>query len=618
MANQARDVRRPGLRTIVGIAILVGVIAGGGALLLRGGESQPVTSYSLIMPRYGELIATVSATGQIEPVQTVNVSFAATGRITEVLVDVGDLVTAGQPLAHTDTRELRLRLRQAETALVQARATYETLRAGATRAELAAALAQLEQARGQLLQIQGGVTEADLLAARSQLEQAQALLERLRAGPKQSDLEIAEARIREAELRLQSQRDQLSAAKTSAQIQLDQAANALTQAQSRYSTAKQNWEYVQATGADPIVRQTADPNRPGQTRPNMLNDSQRQQYYDAFVQAEAALRTAEENVAQAQVSYDNARTTEASGVELAEGQIQIAEANRDQLVAGADPDQIASARAQVAAARASLEKLGGDQRIGALQAAQAAVALAAANLEQLEAGPSSIDLQAAEAQVENAMAAVELAQLAVDEATLTAPFAGSVAEINLKVGEIPSPARPALVLTDLSRFYVNVTVDEVDISRIEASQPVTLTLDALPDTALAGSVESIAPLALTTSAVSSYRVRIAIMDIDQRVRPGMSANADIVVARKERVLLVPRRAVRNDRGQLVADIVNDPSLCGLSREQWPAEPALSAASVQTGLSNEQLIEIIAGLNTESCVYVEGIETRFNPLEGRPR
>lgn len=612
-----RGITRRALITAIGLVLIVAACAAV-VFFFRGGQQAPVRSYGLVNPRVDTLIATVNATGQIAPVQTVNLSFAVTGRVAEVLVRPGDTVEKGQPLARLDTRELELRLAQAEAQLAQAQANLDRLLAGPSPAEIAAAEAQLAQAAGQLRQVEGSVTTADMRAAEEQLRQAEARLNQLLNGPRESDVQTAEARIREAELNLERQRAQLSAAKTNAQIQLEQAVNQLTQAQSRYSTAKQNWEYVRETGADPIVRTVADPNRPGQTRPNILNDSQRQQYYDAFVQAEATLRSAENAVAQAQVNYDNARQAEANGVELAEGQVAVARANRDLLFATPEPDVLAAARAQVASARAALDRMRGDQRGGQLEAARAAYEAARANLERLRADPRSADLAASRAQVDGARAARDLARLTLDEAVLKAPFSGVVAEVNLKVGEAPSPGRPAIVLANLERFYVDVTVDEIDITRVSVGQPVTLTLDALPEVTLAATVETIGPLALPQAAVTSYQVRIGIPNTDPRVRAGMSVGADIVVAERDNALLVPRRAVRSDRGRLIVDVVRDPGLCAAPPEQRPARPDLESREVTVGLSNDQAIEILSGLDPQACVYVEGVDQRFTFFTGPPR
>ena len=602
--------------SVIGLLLVVGACALG-VMLFRTTQRPPTHTFSLIYPRYETLIATVNATGQIEPAQVANLTFTSAGRVREVLVKVGDVVNKGDPLARLDTRELELRVAQAEAGLAQAQANYEKLLAGATPEEIAAAEAQVAQASGQLRQAQGSVTAADLRAAEAQLQQARAQLAQLEAGPQVADLRAAEAQLQQAQATLAAQRDQLSAAKTNAQLQLQQAADTLIQAQARYSTAKWNWEYVQQTGSDPVVRTVADPTQPGGTRPNKLNDTQRQQYYEAFVQAEAALHSAESAVQQAQVAYDEARQAEITGIQAAEAQVAAAQANLDKLRAGSTADQLAAARAQLAAAQANLDKLRGEQRRGAIQAAQAGLTQAQANLDRLRAGPQPSDLALARAQMAAAQAELDLARLALEEATLTAPFAGTVAEVNLQAGEALSPTAVPIVLADLSRFHVDVAVDEIDVPRLAVGQPVTLTLDALPGLALPGMVEAISPLATPRAAVTSYQVRIITTAIDPRVRPGMSANADIVVARKPNVLLVPRRAVRNDRGRLVVDLPQDPSICALPPERRPPNPALVQREVTTGLSNELLIEITSGLDTQTCVYVEGIDARLRLFEGPP-
>jgi HlyD family secretion protein len=615
-ARRAPQGRRRTILTIIGLVTAVALCAAA-FFALRGPAAQAPRNYTLINPRYDTLVATVNAAGRIEPARIVDLSIAGAGRVAEVLVAVGDRVGSGAILARLDDRELQLRVAQAQAALTQAQAAYERLLAGPSRAEVEAAEAQLAQAQAQVQQVRGSVTGADLRAAQEQVRQAQARLARLLGNPNTSEVQTADAQIREAEITLERQRSQLSSAKNSAAAQLDQAVNTLTQAQARYATAKRNWEYARDTGNDPVVPEVSDPTRASGRRANRLTDGQLQQYYDAFVQAEAALRSAEESVTLAQLTYDNARTAEATGVELAEGQLQVAQAQRAQLFAPADTDQVAAARAQLEAARASLEKLGGDQRAGAVAAAEAGLAAAQANLARLTADPPAPDVAQAQAQVQSAQAALDSARLALEEATLRAPFAGIVAEVNLKAGESPSPALPAFVLADLSAYVVDVSVDEIDVSRLAVDQPASLTIDALPDLVLNGRVESIAPLASQQSAVAAYLVRIVIDGADERVRAGMSIGADIVVAQAENVLLVPRRAVVNDRGRFVVEVVEDAGLCAVPSEQHPAELRRTQRDVEVGLRNEQVIEIRGGLTPAECVYVEGLDARFTLFGGPP-
>ncbi len=609
---------RPRRRQLV-IALLIGLLiagSGAGIFVWRSRGAAPSLGYTLIQPRRGTIIATVNASGQIAPTRTANLSFGSPGRVSAIAVQVGDRVSAGQVIASIDDRDLALRVGQAQAQLAQARAANDRVLAGASPEEIAAARAQLAQAAGQLVQVQGSVTPADLRAAESQLAQAQLQLQRLQAGPRQPDVQTADAKVREAELGLDRQRTQLSAAKTSAELQLQQSTNALTQSQSRYATASQNWEYVQQTGADPIVRNVADPARPGKTRPNKLNDSQRQQYYDAFVQTEAALHNAEQSVTAAEVALENARQAEAGGVELAEGQLAVAQQNREQLFAAPEADAIAAARAQLASAQANLTKLRGGQRDGQLSAAAAGEEVARANLSRLTADPRSFEIGSAQAQVDAAQAALDLAKLSREQATIVAPFAGVVAEVNARVGETAPAVRPAVVLADLSSFTIDVAVDEIDISRVAPRQPVSMTLDALPGLTLPGTVAGIAPLASDQSGVTSYVVRIIAAPSDARVRSGMSVSADIQVARKDDALLVPRRTVRNERGKLVVDAVS--IACGTAPAQLPAAPERAQREVTTGLSNEQVIELLGGASDADCLYVEGIDSTFALFRGPPR
>ena len=588
------------LLTIAGLGLIVALAIGGFFFIQRGqSQAEQRLNYSLVLPQRGPLSATVNAAGSIQPRETRNLSFTSAGIIAEVLVKVGDTVRRETPLARLDSRELELRVRQSEASLAQTRTSYEKLLAGVGPAELAQAQAQLAQARAQLRQVQGGVTVQDLSAARAQVDQARANLSRLQDGPKTFDVQQAQAQLDQATANSQSQRDSLSAAKVRADSQLEQAANTLRNAQDEYSRVY--WQNRNLEG--------------------QLAGFNRELPQDARDREALALRTvqnAEENLAQAQSALEQARKNEVSGVAVAETQVTSAQANLDRLFAGPERDQLAAARAQLAQAEASLSKLQGDQRGGSVAVAGAGVANAEANLERVSAPRRAEDLAAAQAQILGAEAALEQAQLALERATLVAPIDGTIAEVNLKSGELLSATRPAIILADLQSFYVDVTVDEIDVAQIELGQPVDLSLDALPDLAFSGEVIRINPLSTVGANVTSYSVRIEAAAASPKIRPGMSANADIVVAAKDNVLAVPRRAVRVERGLYFVDVTVDQALCLADRATWPPTPPTQPVEVSTGLSNDLLIEIISGdLVETSCIYVEGLDARLEPFSGPP-
>jgi HlyD family secretion protein len=587
----AGRVRRQAL--LVGFGLLVIIGAGAWSAHMLPAFQADTRPFTLLYPRYETLDATVNAAGQVKPERVVNLSFRSQGRVSEVLVQDGDVVQQGQPLVRLDDRELRLRVQQAQAALDLAQASYHKLQVGASPEQIAAAEAQVRQANGQLRQIEGSVTPADIRAAEAQLAQAETQLKQVQAGPTPDDLHVAELRLQQAQDNLETQRTQLSAAKTNAQQRLEVAANLLRNRQTDYSRIYWANRQIEAKTSLPQFRA------------------------DQETEAQRAVENAQLVVDQSQIAYEQARQAEINGVSAAEAQVGSAQAELDKLRLGSPASQVAQAQAEVAAARANLERLRGDQHGGALEAAQAARDQAQANLEPLRNGALSDDLAVAQAQVHSALAALELAKLALGDATLTAPFAGTILHVNAVPGELPDPTVAPVTLADVSHFQVDLIVDEIDVSRVHAGQPVRLTLDALSDTTLSGQVESISAGAIAKSSVTAYQVRVVITSHEPQARAGMSANADIVVQHVQHALVVPRRAVQTQDGRDIVEVLTDPAICALPPEQQPRDPERVPRAVRTGLRDDQMVEISDGLDERACVYVEGVDARMDLLTPLP-
>lgn len=594
--NTAQHIRRIG-GTLVGLLLLIGLVYAG----LRWWGSQPAPveepTYTLHYPGRQALEATVNTTGSMQPREVLNLNFSISGVVVDVLVDIGQTVRQGEVLARLDTSELDLSVERAEASLAQARATYEQQLAGATPEEIARAQAELAQSQAQLGQTQGNVTAQDIAAAEAQLAEARARLAQLGAGAPQPDRDAALARLERANNNLQSQRDSLSAAKTQAQLQMEQAANAVRDRQTAYSNIYwENRELERQVGANNLAQRSRDREE----------------------EALRAVQNAEADLELARIAYEEAQQAEITGIQIAEADVRSAQAELDSLLEGATPDELAAARAQVAQAEATLAQLVGQERASSVAAAQAGVARAQANLEALTTEPRAVDIAAAEAAVREAEVALEQARLERLKAVLRAPIDGTIAEMNLKLAEAPDTTLPDVVLADLTSFYVDVTVDEIDVAQLDVGQDVALTLDALPDLELTGSIQTISPLSTEEAAVTSYNVRITTPASDPRVRAGMSANADITVDRKDAALVVPRRAVRTEGGQLLLDMPVDQSLCTADPATLPPLPELRTVEIETGLRNESVIEVISrNLDEQTCVYIEGVVTRFQPLSGPP-
>ena len=102
---------------------------------------------------------------------------------------------------------------------------------------------------------------------------------------------------------------------------------------------------------------------------------------------------------------------------------------------------------------------------------------------------------------------------------------------------------------DLSRPEAHAYVDETDIGKVSAGQPTSFTVDAYPDREFAGSITAIYPKALIQRNVVTYDVVIAVDNRDGLLRPDMTTNVTITVARREQALSVPNGAVRREGGE---------------------------------------------------------------------
>lgn len=451
----------------------------------------------------------IVADARVVPVQSVNVRFQITGTVAELLVKEGDQVAADAPLARLDSRDVDIGIEHAQVVIEQAQANYNRLVEGASTEDIAAAEAQVTQAQAGLRQATANVTAQDIAAAKAQLEQARATLAQLEAGPKATQVTSARANLDAAQANLQAQRDGLSQAKTNAQLQIDQASNQLRDRQADYSRIY--WS-----------------NRELEDQLSKIDQDLPQSNKDLEEQALHAVENAESAVNTAKLAYNQATLAEKSGLAAAEARVRDAQALLDQLLAGADKDQLAAARAQVSQAQANLTRLQGDQRSASLDAASAGITSARANLDRVKAGPRAAELAQAKTQIKAAEVGLKDAQLLLDKTTLRAPFAGTIAELNLKVGEVLDVTKPAAVLADFTQWQIETEdLTELSVVRINVGDEAKITFDALPSIELTGNVSQIKPIGRNSQGDIVYTVVIRPTSWDERLRWNMTASVTI-------------------------------------------------------------------------------------------
>ena len=195
---------------------------------------------------------------------------------------------------------------------------------------------------------------------------------------------------------------------------------------------------------------------------------------------------------------------------------------------------------------------------------------------------------AAKADVAQTQARVNATRVEQSRTVLYAPFAGTIAKIVGEVGEYSTPSPPgvptppAIDLIDDSCLYVRAPMDEVDAPKITAGQVVRISFDALPKQSFPGTVKRVAPY------VSAVEKQARTVDIEATLDPdkapprllvGYSADVEVVLAVRDKVVRVPTSALQEGGKVLVAG----------------PDGTLQERKIKTGLANWEFTEVLEGL-----------------------
>jgi HlyD family secretion protein len=184
-----------------------------------------------------------------------------------------------------------------------------------------------------------------------------------------------------------------------------------------------------------------------------------------------------------------------------------------------------------------------DSAVAQLEASQASVSSSQAALEVTQA-----QLAAAEAQVKQKQASLDLAEVDLRNTLIRAPVDGIVVSRNVDVGQTVAASLQAptlfLIAQDLTKMQVDTNVDEADIGRVALEQEATFTVDSYPGQTFRGRVMQIRQAPQVIQNVVTYNTVVAVANPDLKLKPGMTANVKLLVARRENALLVPNAVFR--------------------------------------------------------------------------
>jgi HlyD family secretion protein len=244
---------------------------------------------------------------------------------------------------------------------------------------------------------------------------------------------------------------------------------------------------------------------------------------------------------------------------------------------------------------------------------------------QATARQAEASLKSAEAEVTQARGSLNQNRVNLDHSIITAPVDGIVISRNVDVGQTVAASMQAptlfVIAKDLTRMQVNASIDEADIGKIALGQRVAFHVDAYPNETFSGTVSQVRLDPVVAQNVVSYVTVIDVPNKEMKLKPGMTANVTVEIARADAVLHVPNAALRfrpadgaaGEARQASAESAPGaaPSPNAQPRERrprvWVLESGqLKAVAVQVGISDGTTTAITGGELAENAQVVTGL------------
>ena len=560
--------------------------------------------YDYIVAERGDLIQEVSVTGRVKAAESADLAFETSGRIAEIFVKIGEDVEAGQELISLNNEDIKALKRQAQAGVSSAQALLQQYQAA--------------------------------------LEAQQAKLDELKRGTRPEEIQIAETAVFNAEQAWADAKRKLENAKNKAEVDLQEVYNsALTALPKAVNSGKTalltltDIQYAHFTGSDQDSTRIANAKEIavyallgtqnagrwttnfistlnggvyGQVQDTVANPTHENIEGSLLATVDALQKV--KNALDAVPTSVALTTTERVNLETEKSNIstEITTVSGKQQLIGV---QKAANESSIAAAEANVTT------------AKNALATAQDQLDLKRAGYTPEQIKAQEAQVKQAEASVNAQRAAIsqawanvqnyqaqiDKTILKAPISGTVSRLEVKVGEIVFPSSstyevqvPAVSLISEGDYEIEISIPEVDITKVNIGDKAKVTLDAYgSDVVFSAEVATIDPAETLIEGLATYQTTMIFTEVDERIKSGMTANVDILTASKDDVIVIPQRAVITKEGKKIVRILeekSDPEKPGKTIEE------LIEVEVVTGLrGSEGEIEIVEGVKEDDKIVI---------------
>ncbi|MCZ6680573.1 MAG: HlyD family efflux transporter periplasmic adaptor subunit [Candidatus Poribacteria bacterium] len=443
----------------------------------------------------------ISATGNLEPLLDVEIKSNVEGEIIKLYVDEGDYVEKDQVLVEIDPEQYLEQKKQAA-------------------ADVAAAGAQLKQAELNI--------ELKLAELESQLGQAQDNV-RIAEASLKTTLAESQTRILQAETDLQTTRnalDQDQIALEQAKISLNQAKITLSELEASLKSAK-------------VALDTAK-----------AEYERNKDLFEKELVSTKSLEEAESRQASAEAQYESASQRVESQKETVSSQAKTIETRES---------AIRTRQGTVKYQKLNVEKLR-EMRNAQEEQSQLQLQITRTRLVEIE---QTIDNETVVVEQGKVSAGANLlrreSNLKNQEerlgwTTIQAPMAGTVTLLEIEEGEIVTSGRsafsqspPLMTIADLSKMVVKTYINEVDMERLRLDQVAEIKADAYAEKRYEGRVAEISPSGAERDNIITFEVMVEVIGSPPELRPGMSADVDVITYEEKDVLMLPIDAIEEEK-----------------------------------------------------------------------
>lgn len=249
-----------------------------------------------------------------------------------------------------------------------------------------------------------------------------------------------------------------------------------------------------------------------------------------------------------------------------------------------------------------------------IESAERSIRVKQLSLNDVEEGYTDLEIRTQELAVENAEQDLSDAKETYANYWIRAPFAGTISAVDAIVGDT---ANSGTVMGSIitKKMIATITLNEVDIAKIEIGQEVDLTFDALDNVSVKGEVYEVDTVGTVSQGVVSYTVKISFDTDNQSIKPGMSITANIITESVSDVLTIPSSAIKTFNGNSFVEVMN-----GTTTERKAVETGITddaTTEIKSGLSEGEKVVVSTSSSTKKTTTTKSTTTNNNNNQQGP-